>query len=97
MKCSHRFRKPECKGEGSGLINDFVGTKVLLSKLFSGTSSLDILGVEEHFVSYFEVRRRRSLFVRVVLVTFLRFSDFVFEFLVKLIKIYSELSSAGGR
>ncbi len=62
---------------GAWLSYDFEWTKEFLHEFCSRTSSLDMFGTEEEFVTYFEWRSQIPTLVCLDLVVRLRLSDFV--------------------
>src|ERR1700730_13027799 len=97
MKGSHSGRKSESEGKGSGLIDNFVGAKVLLRQFLCRTSGFDVLRVKHNLVTYLEVRGRRSSLVRIVLISLLGLCYFGLEHLMKLVEVHSKIPSASGR
>ncbi len=62
---------------GAWLSYDFEWAKEFLCEFCSRTSSLDVLGAKEDFVTYFEWRSRIPALVHLDLVARLRLGDFV--------------------
>lgn len=94
VNCAHRARETEGEGSGAGLGNDFEGTKELVGELPRGTSSSNVLGLEEHLISESEVRLQRSPSVGRSLIVLLGVADLNLELLMKFVQVHDKVAGA---
>src|SRR6267154_785899 len=95
MDSSHRFRKAEGKGSRADLSDDGIWHKVLFGEFLGWPHRAEVLGFNKNLISDAEVRRGRASSICGTLIMFLSQRHFNVEELVKLIKVYCVLSSAG--
>ena len=92
VDCSHSVRELECEGMRAGLCDDFKGSEELFGQLPGGLGHVEILRLNIDKVSDLELWCQSLMGVHQTLIAMLHCGDFVSEFLVELIQVYSKFS-----
>ena len=92
MNGMHRIRESKGKRMRAGLGNDFEWAKEFFREFLGGPHGMDVLGFNEDFIGYLEVRRWITTSVGRGGVSVLHLGDGPSEMLMEVIKINSKLT-----